>query len=197
MPPYSSVILTCQYCGQPFKATPTFVKRGARFCSLLCGNRGKRRISLVDRFWKKVSKTTGCWLWKGASRHASGYGMIYRRQDGHKVIDGAHRVSWLLHYGPVPAALYVCHHCDVPACVRPDHLFLGTHSDNMADMSAKGRSLRGARSTLAILTVSQVADIRHRYRPYKVSAQKLADEYGVHRQTIFNILHNKSWRDSS
>jgi len=90
-----------------------------------------------ERFWRQVQKDVdGCWLWTG--RPVQGYGRFRPSSRGTKI--GAHRYSWELHVGPIPDGLDVCHRCDVPLCIRPDHLFLGTHADNMADMVAKGRS---------------------------------------------------------
>ena len=93
-------------------------------------------MSDLDRFMAKVSPepNSGCWLWVGAARQ-TGYGNFFL---GSKSIS-AHRAAWLLHRGGIPDGMCVCHHCDVPSCVNPEHLFLGTHLDNMRDMDAKGR----------------------------------------------------------
>lgn len=95
-----------------------------------------------ERFWSKVVKSDGCWIWK-ASKRSKGYGaFVYQR--GEDIIQGrAHRYSWELHYGDIPPGLCVLHHCDTPACVRPEHLWLGTKAENNADMVAKGRHVRG------------------------------------------------------
>lgn len=101
-------------------------------------------MSLAERFAGKFAPepNTGCWLWT-ASVNRKGYGRI-------GVGDAAalaHRVSWELHRGPIPGGLCVLHKCDVPACVNPDHLFLGTVPDNTADCIAKGRFTAGIRET--------------------------------------------------
>jgi HNH endonuclease len=95
-----------------------------------------RRRSLADRFWEKVKKTDGCWEWT-ARRLPKGYGTI--SCVDHRTSLCAHRVSWELHNGPIPDGMWVLHHCDNPQCANPDHLFLGTHTQNMRDMLAKGR----------------------------------------------------------
>lgn len=101
----------------------------------MVGAMGRR----VD-FWSHVEKSSGCWLWNGALGN-DGYGKT--------TIDGqtrrAHRAAWELTNGPIPKGLLVCHHCDTPACVRPDHLFLGTPRDNTHDAVAKGRLSAGDR----------------------------------------------------
>lgn len=93
------------------------------------------RKTLVDLFWEKVEKTGGCWLWRGAT-NPKGYG---RTGVGSHRSALAHRLSWNLAHGQIPAGLFVLHRCDTPGCVRPDHLFLGTAADNTADMIRKGR----------------------------------------------------------
>ena len=92
------------------------------------------RIPADRRFWGKVVKTDGCWLWTGST--SRGYGKLFL--PGPRTIS-AHRFSYLLHFGPFDKRLVVCHSCDTRACVRPDHLFLGTQEDNVTDMVDKGR----------------------------------------------------------
>lgn len=96
-------------------------------------SRGPQPIE--PRFWAKVDKTDGdgCWLWTGSRRHRYGEFWVNGKREY------PHRVSFELANGPIPAGLVVCHKCDVPLCVRPDHLFIGTLADNFADMRAKGR----------------------------------------------------------
>ena len=92
-----------------------------------------------ERSWEKVNKTGECWVWTGATK-GGGYGNFTDYADGAKRHVLAHRFSWELHNGPVPAEKpLVLHHCDNPPCVRPDHLFVGTHRDNITDAIEKGR----------------------------------------------------------
>lgn len=95
----------------------------------------------MDRFWRKVNKTETCWLWTGYIEKR-GYG---RFGYNYKTIE-AHRMSWIIANGEIPEGMIICHECDNPSCVNPDHLFLGTHKDNTWDMVDKGRhggSMRG------------------------------------------------------
>lgn len=100
--------------------------------------RQKRPVTFIDRFWRYVDKSGECWLWTGATNGR--YGHI-SRGTGLGLV-GSHRASWEIHNGPIPPGMHVCHHCDTPPCVRPDHLFLGTNQDNTNDKVAKGRHLR-------------------------------------------------------
>jgi hypothetical protein len=97
-----------------------------------------RHGTAQEKLLARIEPTPGCWLWPGG-KNSWGYGVI--TAEGR--VQSAHRVSWEVHHGPIPAGMQVCHRCDVRDCVRPDHLFLGTAKDNVADMDAKGRRGRG------------------------------------------------------
>lgn len=103
---------------------------------------GRDRREIAARFWTKVKKSEACWLWTasvtGGNRVQHGQ-VTLPRVCGYQPHIYAHRLSWMLAYGPIPEGLQVCHHCDVPRCVRPDHLFLGTQDDNLKDAARKGR----------------------------------------------------------
>lgn len=91
-------------------------------------------MPLIDRFWSKIKKTDGCWIWTG-SKNGLGYGRI----EHHGIKYATHRFSYQMKYGPIPNGLWVLHHCDNPPCVNPKHLFTGTPRDNTQDMISKGR----------------------------------------------------------
>ncbi len=130
-----SVPRICRYCHKAFLAYPHFVKIGqGLYCNRTC--RGMAMRMSPEAQFAKYAETTssGCWHWQGTIR-PDGYG--YARYNGHRIL--AHRLSWLVHYGPIPSGLWVLHRCDNPICVKPEHLWLGTHQANMDDMSSKGR----------------------------------------------------------
>lgn len=103
----------------------------------------ERIAILTPRFWRKVDKSGhGCWLWTGAINggNARRGHMCAGRRDGREFKILAPRLSWLIHYGAIPYGMLVCHRCDTPLCVRPDHLMLGTPQFNVRDMIHKGRA---------------------------------------------------------
>lgn len=152
----------------------------------------------IHRFWKHVDKesATPCWLWIGAGHKSKQkYGVF---SFNVKPI-GAHRFSFMLHFGEIPLGLGVCHTCDNHICVNPEHLFLGTQDDNMKDMVKKGRSSHSARtpgeqSGNHKLTWKMVREIRDKYIPYEYPLSVLAREYSVAKQTIWHIIKNITWR---
>lgn len=94
--------------------------------------------STRERFWSKVKKGSGCWEWVGAIA-GTGYGSFRATEVAKGGYISSHRLGWILHHGPIRSGAFVLHKCDNRKCVRPAHLFLGTHSDNMKDCVAKGR----------------------------------------------------------
>lgn len=140
-----------------------------------------KRVPVTERFQSRfrINDQTGCWDWT-ATKDPCGYGRI--TGDGGPL---AHRLSYKLHRGPIPDGLHVLHRCDNPGCVNPEHLFLGTHADNMADKTAKGR--QGLR---AKLTKAEVVAIR---TSIGVPQQKLGKQYGVSKTLISYIRAGKLW----
>lgn len=148
-----------------------------------------RDIPLRERFeagYTPVSES-GCWLWNGFVQK-NGYCKI--RSEGRT--EYVHRVSWFLHFGPIPESMSVCHKCDVRICVNPKHLFLGTLQDNMDDMCRKNRQARtrGELSGKARFTEQDIRNIRDSKDTYSVLAKK----YGTGIEYIYKIRKGLVWR---
>ncbi len=156
-------------------------------------------------FWLKVDKTEGCWLWTGGVL-TDGYGAFGIMHNGNHYSFRAHRVSYgLAENEPVPDELLVCHKCDIPLCVNPDHLFLGTPADNSMDMIKKGRSgkglkkistscARGEHHGRAKLTAAEVQEIRTILsQPNRPSYEQIGQQFGVNQSHIHRIAHRKAW----
>jgi HNH endonuclease len=147
------------------------------------------------KFWARVQKSDGCWIWTGA-KHPTGYGYMHGENtydaDGRKHVRWikAHRHSWALAHGrPVPDDLVVCHACDNPPCVRPDHLFIGTKRDNSQDAVQKGRSYdrRGLRNPNVKLSRKDVDRICKMYETGRWTQDQLAAKFGVAQAHISRI----------
>lgn len=138
---------------------------------------------MID-FWERVMKSDGCWEWTGP-RNPDGYGKV-------SSLVKAHRLSWEMCNGVVPSGLHVLHTCDNRACVRPDHLFLGTHQDNMRDREAKGRGIRGER--VGIARFNEISIRRIRIAGQAISKYRIAEALNCVPSTIDAILTNKTWK---
>lgn len=157
----------------------------------------------IDRLRRryKIDPISECWLWTGA-RNREGYGVI---QDGSRQ-KRAHRFSWELHRGAIPAGLLVCHSCDTPACVNPAHLFLGTDLDNAKDRDRKGRQARLSRADRQTLSerFAGEGNPSHRLSAYQAktikslhreghSQKHLACAFGVSQGCIADVVHGRTW----
>ena len=133
-----------------------------------------------------------CWAWTGSrlkrnGRYTYGVFSIKRRQVR------ATRLAWAIRHGSPPGDLIVCHRCDNPACVNPDHLFLGTHADNMADKVHKGRQVRGERHYRSKLTATDIVEIRRRVANGETQTS-VASDYGIRSNNVSFIVNRVTWK---
>lgn len=158
-------------------------------------SRGSREVETgdaIERFHKKyIKQEDGCWIWTGGAR-PNAKGTLYGRHwNEYGKSEGSHRFSYRIHKGKIPKGLYVCHTCDNPLCVNPEHLFIGTHKDNMEDMVNKNRSYKGCGEDKGVskLTNSQANEIRES----TLSQSKLAKIYGVSQTCIGRIKRGETY----
>ena len=145
---------------------------------------------------------TQCWIWLGAKngkatkrKNGSGYGFLW--WEGR--MQPVHRLSFAAFVGPIPKGLLCLHRCDTPACINPDHLFLGTQQDNMSDKVRKGRQARqkGEAHGGAVLTAVQAAEVRFLAQQGRLLQREIGALYGVARETVSQIARGKLWPDVS
>jgi HNH endonuclease len=152
----------------------------------------RARLSLEERFWKKVSKTDGCWLWTG-NKNPKGYGLIGAGGSKGKMLS-AHRLSYRIHKGDVSPGAYVLHSCDNPSCVNPAHLRIGTQRDNIRESFKKGRKTNpvafGESNPRSKLTQAQVYYIKGHPEERLVD---LAAKFGVSLNCIRGVRIGRTW----
>lgn len=190
MPMTKSV--TCEQCGVEFVVPWWSTKR---FCDASCYRTYQLNTDrpIAERFWEKVEKTAGCWLWTG-QKHPQGYGFLDIKNSSNKrVVLIASRVIWEWENGPIPDGMQVCHSCDNPPCVNPAHLFLGTNQDNIDDKVAKGRQMKGEAVPNSIVTEAEVIEMRRRHAAGEMQ-KDLAVEFGISRPTMSNIIRGVTWK---
>lgn len=191
----------CLHCGTQFDRTSCrqvsdFKEK--KYCSKKCafenkkGNNHHSYKPLTERIKENIKiDDNGCWIWTGYKRWAKSrmvYGAL--KVNGKHML--AHRASYEAFKEPIPVGLSACHKCDVPLCVNPEHIFLGTTEDNMKDMASKFRGTHGEKGVHSKLTASQVLSIRAmagtKYH------REIAKEFNVSTVTITQILNRKYWK---
>lgn len=144
---------------------------------------------IAERIWRQVEKTDTCWLWRGYTRN--GYGVL-SINDGPRYL---HRLVYLMYVGPLLSESTVCHQCDTPRCLRPDHLFAGTQADNVADMRAKGRAryvaVRGAQHGRYRISDDIVIAVRRSYETDRPKQRDLASRFGLTQGTVWAIVNRR------
>ncbi len=148
----------------------------------------------VERFWSKVDRSGpyDCWMWQGTIALPNKCGQRYGSfgiSEGKSVNYRAHRFAWMLCNGRIPEGMVIMHSCDVPLCVNPAHLKLGTQADNVADRDIKGRTAKGENHGHSKLTETQARFIKHSTERPGV----LGKRYGVHPTAITAIRTGKNW----
>jgi hypothetical protein len=204
----STALYNCQNCGNPFRGRTAERKRGsALYCSRSCkaieqarrtryATPGRGRDGEMTQQEAKTLRerleahsmpepNSGCVLWIGAACRL-GYGSMGWGGRTRK----AHRMAWILAHGAISSDLFVCHKCDVPACINPDHLFLGTHRENMADRDAKCRNPRGEEIGNSKISAATAAFIRQDKRTHSV----IAKEFGLSQSAVSRIKSRDIWK---
>lgn len=153
-----------------------------------------KKESVADRFSALVVKRPGCWGWSGYL-DPNGYGRVYAGAERNTVL--AHRVSWELTSGMIPEGVCVLHRCDNPPCTNPEHLFLGTQRDNIADMLRKGRDRRGpgmpgVKHPNARLTDDAVREIRKRCSAGE-KQRDVASDLGITQAAVSLVVRRINW----
>lgn len=184
----------CANCGGTFhrdvRNTYAYWEK-AKFCSRKCTGEYNTKRAAVTRkpmsvaFEEKVTKTDGCWEWKGLFG-VDGYPLLPWARKMYR----ANRVSVLLSGREIGKGQLACHTCDNPKCVNPDHLFVGTNMDNVRDAISKGRHVHGAMTPLAKLTEDEAKAIKSSNEKSSV----LADRYGISVGSVNNILASRTWK---
>lgn len=146
-----------------------------------------REKTIEERFWSKVKKTNKCFYW--TAYKFNGYGRL--NVNGKNT--PAHRFSYELNKGKIPSGMCVCHSCDNPLCVNPEHLWLGTRKDNNLDRTSKGRSVVGEQRSQSKLSWGMVNDIRKIYSEGKYSQRELCKKFNISQPLLCKVVNNKNW----
>lgn len=198
----------CKICGKSFSKRPKEGKRfeKRKYCSVQCSEKDPEKRSRVfewDRaddeekkakqlqnFYRNLIIRNGCWGYK-----TSGKSKTYIQIEiGKRKYDLLHRVSYELHYGPIPEDMQVNHLCHNPSCCRPSHLYLGTQKDNIQDQIDRGTFIKGSKHGNAKLCEEQVWEIKSLLKEGCMKHKEIAEIFAVDRSTITDIRRNKTWK---
>lgn len=146
----------------------------------------------IDRFWSKYKIINDCWIWQ-AGKSLDGYGKVCFNKSGKYYTCRAHRVAYFLNYNKIDKNLAVCHRCDQPLCINPEHLFLGTIQDNHDDMRQKGRQVQPRGEQLSNLTASQVLEIRQLVKNGEKQID-VARKFNIGKNAIWYIVRRDTWK---
>ena len=185
---HSWIAKQCRACRKDFQTRRPEGIFCSRRCSVWFQHGG---LTPEERFWKYLPEQLGCECWEWAGTLAkSGYGVL--RVDGKSIL--AHRFSYKNYCGPLRPKLSVCHSCDNPKCVNPNHLFLATHEENMRDAALKGRMHNGSTNGTSKLNEQKVRQIRALYATGHYTQQRLSELFGTEPSPICRIVRGKSWK---
>lgn len=175
----------CKHCEQEFSPRHGHQVYCCDDCKFLC------------KF--NIGADNECWMWH-STKQPNGYGVFGLGVGANQYSEKAHRYSYKKYIGDIPKGMYVCHSCDEPSCVNPEHLFIGSSFDNTQDMFRKGRANKcsGEKHPMAKLTKRQVQEIRSCCIKYhkEFGLTPLAKRFGVAIGTISLIVNHKNWKNS-
>lgn len=185
-------------CGNSFYCPPAKDVGGSlperKYCSNDCFVTYRASPEgISERFWAKVEKTPTCWLFRGCIGH-DGYGSFAVGCRENREQYQSNRFAWIDQYGPIPGDLLVLHKCDVRACVRGDHLFLGDRQANMDDKVAKGRQVRGEKMHSAKLTDAKVMEMRRIRATTDLTCDEIGRQFGVSHTVAVRICNGTMWK---
>jgi hypothetical protein len=148
------------------------------------------RPKLIDF---KIDPDTNCFILTSHKQPRNIGGGNYAKITRKGKTIAIHRHIWIECFGEIPEGMCVCHKCDNPACINPEHLFLGTHNDNMQDMKNKNRSTYGEKHAMAKLKEIEVKEIRRKRVKYGTKVSELSKEYGISKTQVSRIIRKERW----